>query len=122
MLGLVIFMDETRKDLNLRFDWFGFTALAVAIAWPSCLRQSSKATAATGSFSNFETAASSNEAASAVLPFQYKARPQALWKKGSAGEALAKASRSAPIARTSCSILNSDVVRSSNISGCGSIW
>jgi MFS transporter, DHA2 family, multidrug resistance protein len=31
VLGLVIFMDETRKDLNLRFDWFGFTALAVAI-------------------------------------------------------------------------------------------
>jgi MFS transporter, DHA2 family, multidrug resistance protein len=31
VLGLMIFMDETRKDLNLRFDWFGFTALAVAI-------------------------------------------------------------------------------------------
>ena len=31
MLGLSIFMDETRKDLNLRFDWFGFSALAVAI-------------------------------------------------------------------------------------------
>ena len=31
VLGLVIFMDETRKDLALRFDWFGFTALAVAI-------------------------------------------------------------------------------------------
>src|SRR5712672_1893505 len=31
VLGLVIFMDETKKDLNLRFDWFGFTALAVAI-------------------------------------------------------------------------------------------
>jgi DHA2 family multidrug resistance protein len=31
VLGLVIFMDETRKDLNLRFDWFGFTALAVGI-------------------------------------------------------------------------------------------
>src|SRR5881227_2208348 len=31
VLGLVIFMDETRKDLNLRFDWFGFAALAVAI-------------------------------------------------------------------------------------------
>jgi DHA2 family multidrug resistance protein len=31
VLGLIIFMDETRKDLNLRFDWFGFTALAVAI-------------------------------------------------------------------------------------------
>jgi DHA2 family multidrug resistance protein len=24
-------MEETKKDLNLRFDWFGFTALAVAI-------------------------------------------------------------------------------------------
>src|SRR6202000_610554 len=31
VLGLVIFMDETRKDLNLRFDWFGFIALAVGI-------------------------------------------------------------------------------------------
>jgi MFS transporter, DHA2 family, multidrug resistance protein len=31
VLGLVIFMDETRKDADLRFDWFGFTALAVAI-------------------------------------------------------------------------------------------
>jgi DHA2 family multidrug resistance protein len=31
VLGLVIFMDETKKDLSLRFDWFGFTALAVAI-------------------------------------------------------------------------------------------
>jgi MFS transporter, DHA2 family, multidrug resistance protein len=31
VLGLMIFMDETRKDLNLRFDWFGFTALAIAI-------------------------------------------------------------------------------------------
>jgi MFS transporter, DHA2 family, multidrug resistance protein len=31
VLGLIIFMDETRKDLNLRFDWFGFTALAVGI-------------------------------------------------------------------------------------------
>jgi DHA2 family multidrug resistance protein len=31
VLGLMIFMDETRKDLNLRFDWFGFTALAVGI-------------------------------------------------------------------------------------------
>src|SRR5438270_2456186 len=29
--GLMVFMDETRKDLNLRFDWFGFAALAVAI-------------------------------------------------------------------------------------------
>src|SRR6201997_2171472 len=31
VLGLVIFMDETRKNLDLRFDWFGFTALAVGI-------------------------------------------------------------------------------------------
>jgi MFS transporter, DHA2 family, multidrug resistance protein len=31
VLGLVIFMDETKKDLGLRFDWLGFTALAIAI-------------------------------------------------------------------------------------------
>ena len=31
VLGLIIFMDETKKALELRFDWFGFTALAVAI-------------------------------------------------------------------------------------------
>ncbi len=31
VLGLVVFMDETKKNLDLRFDWFGFTALAVAI-------------------------------------------------------------------------------------------
>src|SRR6201986_101529 len=31
VLGLMVFMDETRKDLNLKFDWFGFAALAVAI-------------------------------------------------------------------------------------------
>ena len=31
VLGLMVFMDETQKDLNLRFDWFGFAALAVAI-------------------------------------------------------------------------------------------
>jgi MFS transporter, DHA2 family, multidrug resistance protein len=31
VLGLIIFMDETKKNLDLRFDWFGFTALAVAI-------------------------------------------------------------------------------------------
>jgi DHA2 family multidrug resistance protein len=31
VLGLIIFMDETRKDLSLRFDWFGFGALAIAI-------------------------------------------------------------------------------------------
>ncbi len=24
-------MDETKQDLNLRFDWFGFGALAIAI-------------------------------------------------------------------------------------------
>src|ERR1700745_3150878 len=31
VLGLVIFMDETRQDHNLRFDWFGFAALATGI-------------------------------------------------------------------------------------------
>jgi MFS transporter, DHA2 family, multidrug resistance protein len=31
VLGLMIFMDESRKDLNLRFDWFGFSALAIGI-------------------------------------------------------------------------------------------
>ncbi|MGY4475530.1 MDR family MFS transporter [Bradyrhizobium sp. USDA 3364] len=31
VLGLAVFMDETKQDLNLRFDWFGFTALAVSI-------------------------------------------------------------------------------------------
>jgi DHA2 family multidrug resistance protein len=31
VLGLMVFMDETSKNLDLRFDWFGFTALAVAI-------------------------------------------------------------------------------------------
>src|ERR1700716_2663202 len=31
VLGLMAFMDETKKNLELRFDWFGFTALAVAI-------------------------------------------------------------------------------------------
>ncbi|MBR0875515.1 multidrug efflux MFS transporter [Bradyrhizobium tropiciagri] len=31
VLGLAIFMDETRQDHNLRFDWFGFGALAVGI-------------------------------------------------------------------------------------------
>ena len=29
--GLLIFMDETRKDSELRFDWFGFIALAIGI-------------------------------------------------------------------------------------------
>jgi MFS transporter, DHA2 family, multidrug resistance protein len=31
VLGLLVFMDETRKDRALRFDWFGFAALAVGI-------------------------------------------------------------------------------------------
>jgi DHA2 family multidrug resistance protein len=31
VLGLLVFMDETRKNLELRFDWFGFAALAVGI-------------------------------------------------------------------------------------------
>jgi DHA2 family multidrug resistance protein len=31
VLGLLVFMDETKKNLELRFDWFGFTALAIAI-------------------------------------------------------------------------------------------
>ena len=31
VLGLLVFMDETKKNLALRFDWFGFTALAIAI-------------------------------------------------------------------------------------------
>jgi DHA2 family multidrug resistance protein len=31
VLGLLVFMDETRKDRDLRFDWFGFLALAVGI-------------------------------------------------------------------------------------------
>ncbi|MDE2469975.1 MAG: DHA2 family efflux MFS transporter permease subunit, partial [Bradyrhizobium sp.] len=31
VLGLLIFMDETRKNFELRFDWFGFLALSVAI-------------------------------------------------------------------------------------------
>jgi MFS transporter, DHA2 family, multidrug resistance protein len=29
--GLLVFMDETRKDTDLRFDWFGFAALALGI-------------------------------------------------------------------------------------------
>src|SRR6201995_4907901 len=29
--GLMIFMDETKKNLELRFDWFGFIALAIGI-------------------------------------------------------------------------------------------
>jgi MFS transporter, DHA2 family, multidrug resistance protein len=31
VLGLIVFMDETKKDMNLRFDWFGFSALALGI-------------------------------------------------------------------------------------------
>jgi DHA2 family multidrug resistance protein len=31
VLGLLVFMDETRKSFELRFDWFGFAALAIAI-------------------------------------------------------------------------------------------
>jgi DHA2 family multidrug resistance protein len=31
VLGLLVFMDETRKNHELRFDWFGFGALAVGI-------------------------------------------------------------------------------------------
>src|ERR1041384_8157139 len=31
VLGLLVFMDETKKNHELRFDWFGFAALAVGI-------------------------------------------------------------------------------------------
>jgi DHA2 family multidrug resistance protein len=31
VLGLLVFMDETKKNLELRFDWFGFAALAIGI-------------------------------------------------------------------------------------------
>ncbi len=31
VLGLLAFMDETRMDTELRFDWFGFLALAIGI-------------------------------------------------------------------------------------------
>jgi DHA2 family multidrug resistance protein len=31
VLGLLVFMDETKKNLELRFDWFGFIALAIGI-------------------------------------------------------------------------------------------
>jgi DHA2 family multidrug resistance protein len=31
VLGLLVFMDETKKNRELRFDWFGFAALAVGI-------------------------------------------------------------------------------------------
>jgi MFS transporter, DHA2 family, multidrug resistance protein len=29
--GLLVFMDETKQDTGLRFDWFGFAALAIGI-------------------------------------------------------------------------------------------
>ena len=31
VLGLAVFMDETKKDAGLKFDWFGFAALAIGI-------------------------------------------------------------------------------------------
>jgi DHA2 family multidrug resistance protein len=31
MLGLMVFMDETKQQAHLRFDWFGFIALAIGI-------------------------------------------------------------------------------------------
>src|ERR1700750_2505336 len=31
VLGLIVFIDDTKKDISLKFDWFGFTALAVGI-------------------------------------------------------------------------------------------
>jgi DHA2 family multidrug resistance protein len=31
VLGLLVFMDETKKNAHLRFDWFGFAALAAGI-------------------------------------------------------------------------------------------
>ena len=31
VLGLMVFMDETKADRDLRFDWFGFGALAIGI-------------------------------------------------------------------------------------------
>src|ERR1700712_3075974 len=31
VLGLMVFMEETKKNLDLRFDWFGFLALAIGI-------------------------------------------------------------------------------------------
>jgi DHA2 family multidrug resistance protein len=31
VLGLMVFMDETKQDQALRFDWFGFAALAIGI-------------------------------------------------------------------------------------------
>jgi DHA2 family multidrug resistance protein len=32
VLGLIVFLEETKKHGHLRFDWFGFAALAVGIA------------------------------------------------------------------------------------------
>jgi MFS transporter, DHA2 family, multidrug resistance protein len=31
VLGLMVFMDETKQDTELRFDWFGFAAIAIGI-------------------------------------------------------------------------------------------
>jgi MFS transporter, DHA2 family, multidrug resistance protein len=31
VLGLMVFMEETRQETELRFDWFGFAALAIGI-------------------------------------------------------------------------------------------
>src|SRR6201747_1780347 len=31
VLGLIVYMEETKKNLDLRFDWFGFLALAIGI-------------------------------------------------------------------------------------------
>jgi len=31
VLGLLVFMDETEQNVDLRFDWFGFAALAIGI-------------------------------------------------------------------------------------------
>jgi DHA2 family multidrug resistance protein len=31
VIGLMVFMDETRRDGELRFDWFGFIGLAIGI-------------------------------------------------------------------------------------------
>src|SRR4029077_1402580 len=31
VIGLMVFMDETREQLGRRFDWFGFLSLAVGI-------------------------------------------------------------------------------------------
>jgi len=30
-LGMLMFMEETQKQEHLRFDWFGFVALAIGI-------------------------------------------------------------------------------------------